>query len=136
TAHPTTRTEFSTPKDPPTMHEQPQHEHEWLGKLVGEWTTEMHASMAPDQPPQVFRGKETVRSLRGLWAICDGEGETPGAASGQPVMTRGYDPKQGRYVGTFIASMMTFMWLYEDGRLDPSGKKLILEAEGPSFAGD
>ncbi|MEX0717303.1 MAG: DUF1579 domain-containing protein [Planctomycetaceae bacterium] len=117
------------------MHEQPQKEHEWLAKLVGEWTTEMHASMGPDEPPQVFRGKETVRSLGGLWTIGEGEGDTPGGDTGRHVMTLGYDPKKGRYVGTFVASMMTHLWLY-DGELDPSGKKLVLDAEGPSFAGD
>lgn len=118
------------------MNEQPRREHEWLAKLVGDWTTEMRMSMGPDQPPQIHRGIETVRTLGGLWAICEGEGESTGdCAPGRTVMTLGYDPKKGRFVGTFIASMMTYLWLY-DGELDPSGKKLVLDAEGPAFSGD
>jgi hypothetical protein len=38
-------------------------------------------------------------------------------------------------VGTFIGSMMYHLWLY-DGELDPAGKKLTLDSEGPSFSGD
>ncbi len=40
-----------------------------------------------------------------------------------------------RYVGNFIASMMTHMWLYE-GTRDASGKVLTLDTEGPSMSGD
>ena len=50
-------------------------------------------------------------------------------------MTLGYDPQAKRFVGTFIASVMTHLWPY-DGQLDPSGKTLTLNSEGPSFAGD
>ena len=49
-------------------------------------------------------------------------------------MTLGFDPTTGRFVGSFIASMMTKFWLY-DGFLDEDGKKLVLEAEGPAMTG-
>jgi hypothetical protein len=51
------------------------------------------------------------------------------------MMTLGYDPARERFVGTFIASMMTHMWKYE-GTLDASGKVLTLDTEGPGMAGD
>jgi hypothetical protein len=35
-------------------------------------------------------------------------------------------------VGTFIASMMTSLWVY-DGELDAAEKVLTLNADGPSF---
>jgi hypothetical protein len=34
-----------------TMQAEPQKEHQWLQKLVGEWTYETEAIMEPDQPP-------------------------------------------------------------------------------------
>lgn len=48
-------------------------------------------------------------------------------------MTLGYDPKQNCLVGSFVASMMTHLWLYT-GQLDASGNKLVLDAEGPNFS--
>jgi hypothetical protein len=50
-------------------------------------------------------------------------------------MTLGYDAARKRYVGTFIGSMMSHLWLY-DGSLDAAGKVLTLDSEGPSFSGD
>lgn len=111
---------------------QPQAEHNWLQKLIGEWTTEMRASMGPGEPPQTFRGRERGRSLGGLWVLCEGEGDTPGGGTSGHVMTLGYDPNRGKYVGTFIHSMGAYLWVY-DGSVDSSGRKLVLDAEGPSF---
>jgi hypothetical protein len=45
------------------MPDQPQKEHQWLQKLVGEWTYEIEAMMEPDQPPVKSTGTETVRCL-------------------------------------------------------------------------
>lgn len=49
-------------------------------------------------------------------------------------MTLGYDPQQKRFVGNFIGSMMTHMWIY-NGTLDAAGKVLTLDTEGPDFSG-
>jgi hypothetical protein len=114
------------------MQSEPQKEHEWLQKLVGDWTSEAECSMGPDKPPETFKGTESVRSLGGLWAVCEG---LPGGGTATTIMTLGYDPAKGKYVGTFVGSMMTHMWLYEGG-LDESGKVLTLDTVGPSFAGD
>lgn len=114
---------------------QPLKEHDWLQKLVGDWTFETECSMGPDKPPETFAGRDSVRSLGGLWVLCEGSGEMPGGGTSTNIMTLGYDPAKQRFVGTFIASVMTHLWLYE-GTLDAAGKVLTLEAEGPSFAGD
>ena len=50
-------------------------------------------------------------------------------------MTLGYDPQKQRYVGTWIGSMMTHLWVY-DGELDAAGKLLTLNAEDPSMAAE
>src|SRR3546814_12079912 len=44
----------------------------------------------------------------------------------------GYDPRRQRYVGTWVGSMMTHLWVYE-GSLDDSGKVLTLDCEGLDF---
>lgn len=117
------------------MHAKPEKEHKWLEKLVGEWTSVAEMSMAPGEPPMKFHGTETVRSLGGLWILGEGEGEMPGGGIGRTLMTLGYDPSTKRFVGTWIGSMMTHMWIY-DGKLDASGKVLTLDSEGPSMKGD
>lgn len=115
------------------MFATPQKEHEWLQKLVGDWTLESEMIGEPGQPPQKHRGTETVRSLGGLWIVGDGQGEMPGGGSAQMMITLGFDPKRNRFVGTWVGSMMTHMWVYE-GELDAAGRVLTLNSEGPSFA--
>ena len=116
------------------MNAEPQREHRWLDRLVGEWTSEMECRMGPDQPPETMRGVDVVRSIGGLWIVAEGEGEMPGGGAAKNIMTLGYDPRLQRYVGTFVASMMTHLWSY-NGSLDASGKVLTLDAEGPDFTG-
>jgi len=115
------------------MQAEPQKEHHWLQKLVGEWTSEMDAAMVPDKPPEKFVGTESVRSIGGIWTQGEGRGEIPGGGTATMVMTLGYDPARKKFVGTFIGSMMTHMWLYE-GDLDASDRVLTLNAEGPDFS--
>ena len=117
------------------MHAQPQKEHEWLHQLIGAWTSEVESKMGPDKPTETFTAKETVRSVGGLWIVCEGQGELPGGGTATNVMTLGYDPARKRFVGTFIGSMMTHQWVY-DGQLDVTGKVLTLDTEGPDFAAE
>ena len=116
------------------MKAEPQKEHHWLQKLIGEWTSEAEAAMEPGKPPEKFKGTERVRSLAGLWVVAEGEGEMPGGGRATTMMTLGYDPETKRYVGTWIGSMMTHLWVYA-GALDPAERVLTLEVEGPDMAG-
>jgi hypothetical protein len=117
------------------MMAEPIKEHRWLTRLVGNWTVEGECIMGPDQLPVKSAGECVTRSLGGLWIISEGTGEMPGGGEAQSIITLGYDPAKGKFVGTFVASMMTHLWLYE-GSLDASGKVLTLDAEGPSMASD
>ena len=114
---------------------EPQAEHQWLQKLVVKWTVESECVMGPDQPPMKMTGSEIVRSFGKLWTIGEGSSDTPGGGSCNSIMTLGYDPQAKHFVGTFVASEMTYLWPYK-GSLDASGKVLTLNSIGPSFSGD
>lgn len=112
---------------------QPQQEHRWLERMVGEWTYEGEAITKPGSPPERSSGVETVRSLGGLWIVAEGRGEMPGGGAATTILTLGYDPKKGHYVGTWIGSMMTNLWVYQ-GTLDREGTTLRLDTEGPDMS--
>ena len=114
------------------MNTTPGPEHHWLQRLVGEWTLEIEMAAAPGQPAGTHTGTEHVRSLGGLWVLCEGRGMSPEGQDVNSVMTLGYDPARGRFVGTFVGSTMTHLWVYE-GTLDLSADTLTLDTEGPSF---
>jgi hypothetical protein len=109
---------------------EPAPQHVWLQRLIGEWRT-----FSPEGTPaeSVFEGRETGSALGEIWVQIKGDfpmGETPGSS----VSTLGYDPRSGRFVGSWIGNMMTHHWVY-DGEMSPDGESLILECEGPAFDG-
>lgn len=114
---------------------EPQNEHRWLQKLVGQWTVESECDMGPGEPLIKNTGRETVRSFGGLRTIGEGTSEVPGGGAHESIMTLGYDPQSKQFVGTIIASAMTHLWPYH-GSLDAAGKVLTLNSEGPSFSGN
>jgi len=109
-------------------------EHEWLQHLVGEWVFELEP-VGPDRTMEGMRGRESVRLLGEAWAICEMRTGAPGADEGSNIMTLGYDPSREQFVGTFVSSAMTHLWVYQ-GELDDSGTSLLLDTEGPSFTGE
>jgi len=114
------------------MKVEPRPEHAWLQRIVGEWTFESECQMGPDQPAMKSSGTETVRGIGGLWVQGEGRGEMPGGGPATMIVTLGYDPRKERFVGTFVGSMMTHLWVYERS-LDASGGVLTLDTEGPNF---
>lgn len=115
---------------------QPQKEHRWLEQLVGTWACTSRMSAGPGAPLETLEGSETVRSLGGLWFVAESVSSMPGGTMGTMVMTLGYDPDKGCYVGTWIGSMMNWLCIYDKGELDASGKRLLLYSVGPSMTGD
>lgn len=112
----------------------PQKEHEWLQKFVGEWESDSEANVDPGQPALKCKGTMAARMLGGFWLVSESKTEMAGTEV-NAVQTIGYDPKAKKYVGTWVDSMINYMWKYE-GTVDPSGKTLTLEAEGPNFMKD
>jgi hypothetical protein len=68
---------------------EPQEEHRWLDRLVGEWTMEAEVGMGADRPMERWTASETVRSLSGLWVVAESESEMPGGGTGTAIMTIG-----------------------------------------------
>ena len=118
------------------MDMKPQKLDPWLQNLIGEWTYEVQDLSSAAKSTEPVRGMETVRHLGGIWLLFEGRGDVPGAGIGTSLMTLGYDPEKGSYIGTWMGSMMSHLWLYERGALDAAQKVLTLESEGPSFTGE
>ena len=111
-------------------------QHAWLHRLVGEWHIESESIMAPGEPAMKTSGTESVRKLGDAWVLCEGRGQMPEEMGGGLTLmqfTLGYDPAKRHFVGTFIGSMMTHLWIYDRGELDAAGRTLALYAEGPAF---
>ncbi|MGO8286849.1 DUF1579 family protein, partial [Rhizobium ruizarguesonis] len=49
--------------------------------------------------------------------------------------TLGYNAAKGKYIGSWIGSMMDSMWVYE-GEVDASGNVLDLYTRGTDFIGE
>jgi hypothetical protein len=128
----TTETRTDTQAECPGV-AKPQKEHQWLQRLVGEWTYEAQSPMGPDQPPMKFTGTETVRPVGELWIVGEGRGEMPTGEPATMLITIGFDPAKGHYVGSWVGSMMTHLWTYR-GELNEAGDTLSLHAEGPDMA--
>ena len=108
-------------------------EHAWLQRLVGDWIGEGDCVAGPGQPNETFRVEESVRPIGDLWVQGEGRGKMPDGTPSITIVTLGYDPEKKRFTGTFIGSMMTYLWIY-DGELDAAERILTLNAEGPSMA--
>lgn len=119
------------------MYEEPVKEHQWLRGLIGDWTFEGECIMGPDQPPNRVSGSETVRALGERWVICESTTPMPEPDTGTAtnLLSIGYDPAKGKFVGTFMSSAMNSLWVYE-GTLDANGTVLTLDTEGPSMTGE
>jgi hypothetical protein len=114
------------------MHAAPQtEEHAWLQQLVGDWTCVAEANMGPGTEPMRIESTEHVRSIGGLWILAEGAATIEGTQM-STVMTIGYDPRQEKYVGSWVDSTQTHFWTYV-GKLDDARTTLTLEAEGPDF---
>ena len=112
------------------MRAEPEEAHRWLEQMLGDW--QVRTSGPDNEPDGSGPWSEHVRSLQGLWIVCEGQGTMPSGSFGETLMTLGYNPETKRYVGTWVGSMLTQMWVY-DGELDADGRSLSLYCEGQDF---
>ncbi len=115
------------------MFSKPQQEHEWLKPLVGQFHFESEC-VDTDGETNAMTGTVEGCSLGGMWVVLTGKGEFGGETWENRIIL-GYDITQSRYVGTFIGSMFTQMWLY-NGAIDPADGRLVLDTVGPKFSGE
>lgn len=66
--------------------------------------------------------------------VGEGRGKMPDGDMMTAIITVGFDPARNKFVGTWIGSMMSHLGVYR-GSLDPYGKTLVLEEEGPRMDG-
>lgn len=111
---------------------KPTEQHQWLQQFVGEWTVKCSINMGPGQDPMTTESEESVRAIGDIWILSELRGQMPGGPAMTAIMTLGFDPDQGHFVGTWIDSFTPYLWRYK-GSLDASGKILTLEAEGPNM---
>jgi hypothetical protein len=116
------------------MFGKPQQEHEWLHKMIGEWNVEAECETKPGEPLSKMTSKLTCNSIGGMWIQGEGSGDCPEGGPWKTVITLGYDPAQNAYVGTFVGSMMSNLWVYK-GTRDEAGRRLVLDARGPKMDG-
>lgn len=107
-------------------------EHKWLKQFVGEWEMQSEGTMGPDQPPVKATGTLSSQMLGDLWVVNKIKMEVMGTSVGG-LQTIGFDRQKMKYIGTWVDSSNDFMWVYS-GEVDESGKRLVLEADGPNFA--
>ena len=113
----------------------PQKQHRWLQQMVGDWTYHGEPMQSePGKPAESWSGTERVRMLGDVWLLCEASGDMPGGGTASSQLALGYDPQAGRYTGSFIGSMMTFLWVYDEGQLDADGRVLTMVADGPDFS--
>lgn len=104
----------------------PSPEHRWLHRLIGRWTSVSELVPGHEDHP-VHRGEETCRALGDLWVQSEGD-----LGFGPVQMTLGFDPRVGRFVGTYLCADVAHLWVY-DGALAPGEDRLVLSTAGPSF---
>ncbi|MEK1930465.1 MAG: DUF1579 domain-containing protein [Pararhizobium sp.] len=108
-------------------------EHRWLEQLTGRWRVSFDMPATTGEQACEGAWLEETRSLGGAWIVSEATGIMPDGSKATNIMTLGYDPAKKRYVGSFVSSVMTYLWVYE-GTLDETGTVLTLDCEGPDFA--
>jgi len=109
---------------------KPAPEHERLAHDVGTWNATIKSWVrGPSAEPIVSKGTEVVKLMPGgLWLLTEFHGKAGDIAFHGAGQT-GYDPKKGKYVGTWVDSMSPAVMLME-GDFDPKTNTMTMTAKG------
>jgi hypothetical protein len=108
---------------------KPTMAHDLLKQFGGDWKVVAECMPEPGKDPVKCEGVESAKMLGGFFLVSETESDMMGMPV-KNVLTIGYDPAKKKYVGTFVCSMDGTLWNYV-GAFDETGKKLVLETEGP-----
>ena len=110
---------------------KPTKEHQWLKQFQGEWETHAQMIAHGETPAMECESSMKFHSLGDFWVTLETTGQM-GGVKVHSIQTLGYDPEKKKYIGTWVDSATPYMFHYE-GYVEKSGKRLVLEAEGPSY---
>ena len=97
-----------------------------LAKDVGVWEAEVTVRVSKDAAPQTSGGVMTSHLIgQGRWLVSDFKNETSGF-EGHGIY--GWDPAKGKYVGTWVDSMSTFLQISE-GTWDATSNTMTMLCE-------
>lgn len=120
-------------KEEEMMGTKPEPQHEWLQKLVGEWTTETEMTMESGEQAN-HKGTEVVTNLGGLWAFGEGNAKMPNGDDFTSKFALGWDVTEKAYKAMWIGSVSSHLWKY-DGELSADGKTMTMNCKGPNMSG-
>lgn len=107
-------------------------QHDWLKQFVGVWESNGEMPAVEGQPAGgSLKGTTSFRMIGELWLVSEMKMDMNGFSM-RGLQTIGYDSKNQKYIGTWVDSVMNHMWHYT-GKVDESGKRLDLEADGPDM---
>ena len=108
---------------------QPTAEHGALKETVGTWNVDCTYFIGPDEETKV-QAKETVEAVGAFWTVSLFQSEMMGAPyTGR--CTMGYDSRSGKWIATWVDSMMPHLYVME-GEYDEAGRVLTMISEGPA----
>lgn len=106
----------------------------WLRQLVGTWDGAGDLAADPAQPRIETHATESVRALGDCWIVLDTTSVVAGHE--QPsLMTLGFDPGAGEFLGTWIGGASSHLWRSK-GWLDDTRTTLTIESRGPAPSGE
>lgn len=106
----------------------PTKEHEALAHEVGVWDGESSMWMSPESEPVKSKGIETNKLMGKFWLLSEFVGDMMGEKFEGRGVT-GYDPIKKQYVGTWIDTMVPFVFTLS-GTYDDATHTLTMTMEG------
>lgn len=104
---------------------------DWLKQFEGNWAVLSTSKAVGSHPAMTTKGNIESKPLGKSWIVNEHSGDL-GGMTFNAVQTITYDTDTKQFSGSWIDSISSFKWKYS-GNLSETGKRLILNAEGPDW---